>query len=129
MEKKPVTVSVTLVMLYVNAGLWLLFALLVGSGRHPSLPDRADIRWGVAVLALLAAGALAVVAWLLSWRKPAGYWLTLAILLLAVLSILLDQVGLSDLIALALVLVPAVFLLKDRRWYTQPGSGESGAAS
>jgi hypothetical protein len=117
MTRRPASVTFTLALVLVNALVWIAFAVLVAARMHPSLPADDLVSVIMALLALMAAfvlGFLAIMLWRRSWW---GYFLDLvALILLAVLTIA-DDVGLADLVLLAIVVIPLLLLINDRPWY------------
>jgi hypothetical protein len=128
MTKMPASVSAALVLLLLNALVWLAFAVIVAAGVHPSIPGGDQVRWTMAILSLLTAGVLSGLCVFLRKRNRVAYYLTLGLLLVTSFLTVTDQFGLSDLIVLAIMVVPLGLLIKDRAWYLQrethlPGQG------
>lgn len=115
--ERPPTVRFALVLVYLNALIWFLFALIVALGMHPAIPSSPVVRWGVAVLASGCAVCLVGLGWLLSRRIKAAFWATVAVQVMLILATVLDEVGLADLLALVVMLLPLILLIKDRSWY------------
>jgi len=117
MNRSPATVCIALLLLALDALMWLAFGVVAAAGGIASITHPPALRWVMAGLAWASAAALAVLTILLSRRSRVAFCLAVILLfLIAVLSIA-DQVGLLDLLALALSAVPLVLLLKDRTWY------------
>jgi lysylphosphatidylglycerol synthetase-like protein (DUF2156 family) len=123
MDRPPPTASATILLLGLNALVWLGFAVFTVLGGIPSIPE------GMfrGLMALMALGASAVLASLvigLRRRSRLAFYGALAVLAaIAVLSIT-DQVGLLDLVSLSISVIPLVLLVRDRRWYLrQPETG------
>lgn len=123
MPKFPVSVYAAIIFLLISAFIWIGFAVLVAVGAHPALPDNRTFQWVMAILAFGCGCTLIVLTLALGKRIRIAYFLITGLLaLLAVLTIA-DDVGLVDLVYLAIVLVPLVLLIKDRAWYLQKDSG------
>jgi len=121
MNRPPVSVLVTLILILLNAAFWLGFAILVAAGAIGSIPSASVIQWVMAILALVSAVALAGIAFFLRRRNRFAFYFGLALLaLIAVLSIA-DQVGLLDLFTLLVNLVALGLMVRDRGWYLQWG--------
>jgi len=121
MDRPPVSVRVTLILILLNAAFWLGFAILVAAGAIGSIPSASVIQWVMAILALVSAVALAGIAFFLRRRNRFAFYFGLALLaLIAVLSIA-DQVGLLDLFTLLVNLVALGLMVRDRGWYLQWG--------
>jgi hypothetical protein len=119
MNRPPVSVFVTLLLILLNAAFWLGFAILLAAGGIRSLQAESVITWVMVNLAVISAMALAGIAFLLRRRSRFAYYVGLALLaLIAVLSIT-DQVGLLDLFTLLVNLVALGLMVKDRAWYLQ----------
>ena len=117
MHRLPKSVALTLLLILLDALIWLGFGLAVAAGAIPSIPAAGGMRWIMAALAVGSAAALAGIAFFLRRHNHPAYYLALGLLaVIAVLSIT-DQVGLLDLAALLINLVPFGLLLKDRAWY------------
>jgi len=119
MTKTPASVSAVLVFLLLNALVWLGFAIILASGVHPSMPVSNQVRWIMAILAFLIAGALLGLCIFLRRRNRIAYFLTLGLLLVTSFLTVTDQFGLSDLIVLTVMVIPFGLLIKDRGWYLQ----------
>jgi lysylphosphatidylglycerol synthetase-like protein (DUF2156 family) len=114
MNRKPVSVSIALVLILVNAAFWLIWGL--GFAFRPSsMPE--GLKWIMVFLAIGSSVILAALAHFLKRRNRLAYYASLAFLaVIAVLS-LTDEFGWLDLVSLLISLVPIGLLLKDRRWY------------
>ena len=117
MSQAPRSVTIAFVFIIANALVWFGFALIVLTGMLPGLPGGEHVGLVMALLALIAAGALVALGILTRRRSKWGYVLTVAALIFLIALTVADQVGLVDLSVLVLVLVPLVLLIKDRDWY------------
>lgn len=121
MNKQPITVKLTFILILINAVFWFGYGVLMGLGGIAPMSANLSARWVMGGLALVSAAALAGVAYLLSKRIKLVYFGSVVLLaLIAVLSIT-DQVGWLDLFSLLASLVPLVLLIKDGRWYLRKG--------
>lgn len=119
MTKTPVTVSVARYLILADVLVWLVFAAVVASGRHPAIPPGPLIRWGYAGLGLVTCLALfGGYAWL-SRGGGLVYYPMVSLLGLISVGTLLDQVGVVDLLVLAVNLAALLLLIKDRDFYLQ----------
>jgi hypothetical protein len=125
MTKTPISISVTLILLLLNAFIWLAFAIIVAAGLHPAIPDVRLVKWGMAILSLLTSGTLIGLSVFLRGRRRLAYYLALGLLVTISLLTLTDDFGLPDLIVLILTVAPLVLLIKDRTWYIEQYSGSS----
>jgi len=117
MDRFPATVRVALLLLALDALMWFAFGTVAGAGGIASIADPPALRWVMAGLAWASAAALAGLAILLGKRNRVAFYLALILLaIIAVLSIA-DQIGILDLVSLAVSVIPLVLLLKDRGWY------------
>ncbi len=116
MTRIPATVVATLTLLGLDAVMWFAFGVYVAAGGIASIGAPA-VRWVMAGLAWASAAALLALTVVLSRRVRPAF--TLAIMLLGIIAALslTDQIGLLDLAALALTVIPLLLLLKDRAWY------------
>lgn len=121
MKKIPVSFSVSLIFILVNAFIWLVFATIVAVGAHPALPDSEAFKWTLTILAFGAAGTLTALYFLLKKRSVVAFYLTTGLLLVISVLILLDQFGFPDLVVLLITLTPIALLFKNRAWYFQRG--------
>lgn len=126
MAKTPISISITLILLLLNAFIWLAFAFIVAAGMHPAIPDVSLFKWGMAILSLLTSGLLIGLSVFLRGRRRLAYYPTLGMLAVISLLTLTDDFGLSDLIVLMITIAPLILLIKDQGWYIQryPDSGE-----
>jgi lysylphosphatidylglycerol synthetase-like protein (DUF2156 family) len=128
MTRPPVSVTVTIGLILVNAIVWIAFAVIVAARMHPSLPAGDLVRVIMASLALLAAAVLVFLSIMLRRRSRWGYILTVAALILLAALTIADEVGLADLVVLAIAVIPLSLLIKDRAWYlgssVKPSNGQ-----
>jgi hypothetical protein len=117
MKKAPSTMRYTRGLVAANACLWLLFAAVTAAGLHPSYVPGTVVWWVMTGLAVVTAGVLATLAWLLRRNDPLAFWLTTATLTAIILFGLMDDLGLSDLVFLLITSLPLALILKDRSWY------------
>jgi lysylphosphatidylglycerol synthetase-like protein (DUF2156 family) len=122
MMKRPLTINVTLIFVMINALIWFGLGMLIALHLHPSLPDDPVIRWSMTFLSFAAAAILVGLFFFLWKQIPVAWFLTLGFLVLSGLMSIFDQVGLSDLIVLAINAFPIILLIKDRTWYLQKKS-------
>jgi hypothetical protein len=114
---RPLSVSIALIFILLNAGIWLALGVIIAADVHPALPNVPIIRGIMAFLSLVTAGILLGV--FIFLRKPSRIAYFIALGLLAAISFLtiFDQFGLVDLVVIAINLVPIFLLIKDRAWY------------
>ena len=125
MNRFSTTVLAALVLILLDAILWLAFGIAAACGSIASIAHPAIVRWVTAGLAWASAATLAGLAILLGRRSRLAFHL--AVILLAIIAILslADEVGLLGLVSLAVSVVPLMLLLKDRGWYVrQIGAGK-----
>jgi len=131
MSKPPVLASAGLLLLRINALLWLAFGALTASGAHSGIPNTPLIRWGMASLAIGGGLLLLTLAYFLRRHSRVAYVGTLALLAFIAISLLADQFGLPDLAVLILTAAPILLLASARDWFLEPsapGAGERRAA-
>jgi hypothetical protein len=126
MKNLPRSVFLALWLILFNALIWLGFGLAVAAGAIPSIPAAGGMRWIMAALAVGSAAFLAGLAFFLRRHSRPAYYLALGLLAVIAVLALADQVGLLDVAALVINLVPLGLLLKDRVWYLgrNPGGPE-----
>jgi len=129
MPRRPLSVSITLIFIALNALIWLVLGILIALHAHPALPDSPLVRGLMAGLSFAMAAILLAAFLLLARRIRLAYFLALGLFALIALAFLFDEFGWMDLLALAVTLFPVVFLIRDRNWYLQrprppvPGAG------
>lgn len=116
MTQAPRSFSAAVILVIVNALIWLVFATIVAAGLHPAIPDSGLVRGVMAILAFLTSGALLVLSILLRRRNTIAFYITLALLLLISFLTVTDEFGIYDLIVLIITLIPLVLLIKNRAW-------------
>jgi hypothetical protein len=121
--KRPLSAKITLLFMIMNCLTWFMLGILIIINAHPALPDQPVIKWGMALLSLIAGCILLVLSLLIYKRNQIGYYLTLVALAFTALLTLFDDFGLSDLVVVIVILVPVVLLIKDRVWYFQATNG------
>jgi hypothetical protein len=115
MPNPPLSVAITRGLILAGALIWLLLAVLLALNAHPAFPDDPLIR-NVMAVASLVAGCDLVLLTLLRQRRRLAYFGMLAALALSAL-FFIDDVGLVDLLFLAITIIPSGLLIRDRRWY------------
>jgi hypothetical protein len=123
---RPLTVTITQVLIMLNILFWLAFGILVATNRHPGIPDLPGYKNLLAVLAFAAAGVLMVSSIFLPRHSRKAYTLVVAFFVAASIAIFFDQVGWTDLAVLLLNLTALILLLKDRSWYLEQLNGSVG---
>ncbi|MBB6481563.1 hypothetical protein [Spirochaeta isovalerica] len=93
--------------IYVNAGIWFLFALLAISGLNYGIPSDFSSRIIIALLAAGAGGAMILGLYLAEHYSVRWYYLLLLELMLIVFLTLTDEFGWPD----AVVLITHIFSL------------------
>lgn len=129
MTHRPLSVTMTLALILLDAALWLAFGLIVAMGLHPALPDDPVYKTILSIAGFGAALVLAGLFALLVKHNRTGYFLALTFLGAAAIAFFLDDVGWTDLVFLAVTLLPAALLLKDRNWYLHPHLISTGSPS
>jgi hypothetical protein len=117
MSSPPSSVKPTLALIWMNAAIWLALGGIVALGVHPAMPKTPWARWEVTVLAVGCSACLGGLAVRLGRGHKLAYLAALALLTLLGVAILLDEVGVVDLVVLVVALAPVALLLRDRRWY------------
>jgi hypothetical protein len=117
---RPLSVTLTFVMMRLSAFVWLALAAVIFLKIHPALPDSETVRLIMAGLAFLAGSVLLALSFLVRGRTPFAYYAALLALAAASIVVLLDDLGWVDLAYLAISGLPIILLLKDRSWYLHP---------
>lgn len=117
MINAPMTVRFTLLLILLNALVWLSFGLVIALGLHPALHVELEIKVGMAILSFLAAGVLTSLVLGLCRRWKPAWYLVVAALAVSSLLTLFDDVGWVDILVLIGMLLPLVLLIIDRKWY------------
>lgn len=123
MRTFPKTVIITLVLLGIVVVIWIIFGITMAANLHPAFPAEPFFRWGIGFTATFAGLVMGGLAYLLWKRKRFAWWLVLTGLFLFALATIFDDVGLIDLVIEGFILIPAVLLIKDKRWYLQGKTG------
>ncbi len=117
MMTTPKSVWAATLFVGLNALIWAAFGVAALGGVFSPAQIPPALRWVMALMALAAAGLLGLTALLLARRSRLAWFAALAMLAgVAVLS-LADEIGLLDLVSLALSAIPIVLLIKERRWF------------
>ena len=119
MTNRPLSVTLNLIFILVNALIWLVFGIIIAVQAHPALPDEPLIKGVMVFLSFVITGVLAVFYYLLQKRYRMAYYFALAFFIFVSLVTILDDFGMSDLVIFIINLIPIGLLLKDRAWYLQ----------
>jgi len=124
MKRPPISVTVTLIFILLNAAVWFVFALLVAFNAVRSIPSTGIFKWIMIIPALGTSGILVGITIFLRRHNRIAFYSGLVMLvIIAVLSIA-DEFGWIDLFSLTISLVPLVLMIKDRSWYLFPGNSD-----
>jgi hypothetical protein len=126
MNTRPRSFSVALVLVLLNALLWLTFGILVATDIHPALPISPLLKGIMAVLAFVTAGILLILLLLLTKQNRIAYFFTVGMQIVISLVTIFDDFGWADFIFIVISLAPIVLLVKDRAWYFRTTSGSAG---
>jgi lysylphosphatidylglycerol synthetase-like protein (DUF2156 family) len=119
MTKRPLSVSVTLIFIILNALVWLALGLIIALHAHPALPDNPILQAEMALLSFCAAGILLGLFIFLGKRGRLAWFAALGCLAFTSILTIFDDFGWTDLIVLVINIVPIILLIKDRAWYLQ----------
>ena len=116
-ETRLHTVLIAQWLFFINACVWLIFAVnnilrLENISNTPMI-----ILWVVIILMFANAGALFVTGLWLGRQSKWAYFFALAVLLVNILLTFTDQVGFYDIVTVLLDFVTLGFLLYDRKTY------------
>lgn len=117
--RRPVAVTATLILILINALIWLAFGIVVASGAHPALPQEPLLRRAMAVAAVACAIGLAALAFFLARRSKIAYYSSVVLLAVVAALTVMDEFGLADLPGLLVTLAALALLASSRRWYLQ----------
>ena len=119
MNNRPFSVTLTSILIGLNALIWLTLGIIIVVNALPALPVPPTLKW---IMALLSIGMAAVLLGFFIWLQKgnrAAYYLILAFFAVTSLLTIFDDVGLSDIVVLILNIIPIILLIKDRTWYLQ----------
>lgn len=119
MTRRPLSVSVNLIFILLNALVWLALGMIIALHAHPALPDNPIIQGGMAFLSFCAAGILLGLFIFLLRRIRIAWFAALGFLAVTSILTIFDDFGWTDLVVLVINLVPMILLIKDRAWYLQ----------
>jgi lysylphosphatidylglycerol synthetase-like protein (DUF2156 family) len=119
MTNRPFSVSVTSILILLNALIWLAFGVIVAANAHPALPDLPIVKGIMAFMAFAAAGIFLAVFISLGKRSRIAYFIALGVFVATSFLTIFDDFGLVDLAVLAINIAPIILLIKDRTWYLQ----------
>lgn len=124
MQNAPASVKVAVTLLFFIAFIWLCFGLLVLGNVITTVPA-GPIRLIMGLLALCCSIALTLVTASLIGHNRLAYIGMVSLLVLIIIASFLDDIGLLDVILIAIDLATLGLLIKDRAWYLhQNNSGE-----
>ncbi len=126
LAKRPLSVSTNLIFILLNALVWLALGMIIALHAHPALPDDPIIQGAMALLSFCAAGILLGLFISLRRRIRIAWFASLGFLAVTSILTIFDDFGWSDLVVLAVNLVPIILLIKDRAWYLQGKPGVLG---
>jgi len=116
---RPVTVTINLVIILLNALIWLILAIIIAANALPGIGDLPATKWVLELLSITIAIILLVLTYFCYKHSLKAYYLTLAFFVFTSILVIFDDIGLSDIIFLIISLIPVGLLIKDRAWYLQ----------
>ncbi len=119
MSNRPITVTINLIIILINALIWLILGIIIAANVLPGLPDLPQMKYILAVLSIVIAGILLGLTFFLCKSSRTAFYLTLAFFGITSILGIFDDVGLSDIAFLIISLIPIILLVKDRVWYLQ----------
>lgn len=119
MTHRPVTVTINLAIILLNALIWIILAIVIAANALPGLGDLPTTKWVLGLLSITIAITLLVLTYFIYKHRLKAYILTLAFFGITSLLTIFDDVGLPDAIFLVISLIPIILLIKDRAWYLQ----------
>jgi hypothetical protein len=117
MRIRPFSVTVTSIVIVLNALIWLVLGIIIAVNAHPALPVPPELKAILAVLSILMAGILTGLFVFLLKGNRVAYYLIIAFFFVVSILTIFDDVGVSDIIVLVLNIIPIILLIKDRNWY------------
>jgi lysylphosphatidylglycerol synthetase-like protein (DUF2156 family) len=126
MIHRPLSVTITLIFLFLNALVWLALGVIIAANIHPALPDLPIVKGVLVILSLCASGILLGLLFLLRKRSRIAWFVALGFLAITSILTIFDDFGWTDLIVLVINIIPIVLLIKNRAWFLkgrvqQPG--------
>ena len=126
MTNRPLTVTINLIVILLNAIIWLVLGIIIAVYPPPPLPPLPQMKVILAALSIAIAIILLGLTFFLFKRSRTAFYLTLIFFGITSILTFFDDVGLSDLIFLAVSLIPIILLIKDRAWYVQTKAQSEG---
>lgn len=117
MVHRPLSVTINLVLIPVNILIWLILGIIIAVNAHPALSIPPVMKGIVAGISIMMAGILLILFIFLLRGSHKAYYFILAFFGVTALLTIFDDVGVSDVIVLALNIIPIVLMVLDRRWY------------
>jgi hypothetical protein len=117
MSGRPITVTLTTILIMLNALIWFALGIIIAVNAHPALPVTPELKVILAVFSFIMAGILVGLFVFLNKGNQISYYLTIAFFAVVSLLTIFDDVGLSDIFILAQNIIPIGLLIKDRNWY------------
>ena len=119
MNKRPLTVTINLLIILINGLIWFILGIIIAIDVHPALPISTSMRIGMAIISILIAIVLGGLTFFIYRHNKMAYYLTLAFFIFLSFLTIFDDFGITDLVVLLLGIIPIILLLKDRGWYMQ----------
>jgi hypothetical protein len=124
MLKSPNVVTVSQLLLILNAAVWLVLGAWYLIPLFGEVGGPAISAWILTGLMLANALAMLLLAWGIVKRRRLVYYLALALILVNILLSVTDEFGPLDLVSLMLGLAILVLLVAGRRQYLPPASND-----
>jgi hypothetical protein len=117
MARRPLSVTVTSIFILLNMLIWLALGVIIAAQLHPALSVPPAAR-GIMTFLSIALAAILLGLFIFLFRgNRAAYFLTLAFFAFTAILTIFDDVGPSDLVVLAINIIPLLLLIKDRAFY------------
>lgn len=119
MNRRPLTVTINLAFILVNAVIWLILGIIIALDIHPAPAESPAMKTGMAIISIIISALLLVFTFFLYRHNRMVYYYSLAFFIFTSILTVFDDFGVADLAFLIISIVPIILLLKDRRWYIQ----------
>jgi hypothetical protein len=119
-ESPPTSVKAAVFMMLALSAVWASIGAIIALELHPAM--HLPRPWNMLMGGLMLAAALVALGLVLLLRRRSrvGFCAALAFLAASILAVVFDDVGWTDLMFVAVNVIPVILLLRARLWYLRP---------
>ena len=119
MTKQPLSITLNLVIILLNALIWLILGVIIAFDMHSAIPDLPGMKLGLSIISFVIVIFLLGLTYQVWKHNRTAYYLMIAFFILTSILTIFDDLGLADILFLVISMIPVILLIRNRAWYLQ----------